>query len=42
MTGAKFHGLFMSKYFPATVLGYGQNIQSDWNIIVAEFKIFIP
>ena len=25
-----------------TVLGYGQNIQSDWNINAAEFKNFIP
>ena len=24
------------------LLGYGQNIQSDWNINAAEFKIFIP
>ena len=24
------------------VLGYGQNIQSDWNINAAEFKIFYP
>ena len=25
-----------------TMLGYGQNIQSDWNINAAEFKIFYP
>ena len=24
------------------LLGYGQNIQSGWNINAAEFKIFIP
>ena len=24
------------------MLGYGQNIQSDWNINAAEFKIFYP
>ena len=24
------------------LLGYGQNIQSDWNINAAEFKIFYP
>ena len=26
----------------AAVLGYGQNIQSDWNINPAEFEIFYP
>ena len=25
-----------------TLLGYGQNIQSDWNINAAEFKNFYP
>ena len=24
------------------LLSYGQNIQSDWNINAAEFKIFMP
>ena len=27
---------------PAAMLGYGHNIQSDWNINAAEFKNFIP
>ena len=27
---------------PYGLLGYGQNIQSSWNINAAEFKIFIP
>ena len=28
--------------FGGPLLGYGQNIQSSWNINAAEFIIFIP
>ena len=37
---------FRDQYFMLELivflLGYGQNIQSDWNINAAEFKNFIP